>query len=133
MEVCATKNLLIPLTFFLSIADKITLNLKKNSKNTDKNSYLSYVVQLCKDSFPNIKFKDTSTQEIETIFKLLHGKKSHGYDEISMNILKFSVPFISSSPINYICSIVLLTEAFPSRLKYSEVKPLHKGGMLKYD
>jgi hypothetical protein len=43
---------------FLSRADKITLNLK-NSNNTDKNSYLYYIPQLSKDSFPNLKFKDT--------------------------------------------------------------------------
>jgi hypothetical protein len=67
---------------------------------------------------------------METIFKLLHRKKSHGYDEISTKVLKFSAPFISS-PINYIYNIVLLTGAFPSRLKYSETKLLHKGGMFK--
>ena len=33
---------------FLSIADKITLNLK-NSNNTNKSSYLYYVPQLSKD------------------------------------------------------------------------------------
>lgn len=89
-----------------------------------------YVAQLSQNLFPNTKFKDTSTQEIETIFKLLHGKKSHGYDDMSVKVLKFSTPFISS-PINYICNIVLLTEAFLSCLQYLEIKPLHKAGMLK--
>jgi hypothetical protein len=91
---------------------------------------LYYVAQLSQNLFPNTKFKDTSTQEIETIFKLLHGKKSHGYDDMSVKVLKFSTPFISS-PINYICNIVLLTEAFLSCLQYLEIKPLHKAGMLK--
>lgn len=89
-----------------------------------------YVPQLSQDSFPNTKFKDTSTQEIETIFKLLHGKNSCGYDEISVKVLKFGAPFIIS-PINYIRNTVLLIGAFPSRLKYSEIKPLHKGGDVK--
>jgi len=69
---------------------------------------LYYVTQLSKGSFPNTKFENMSTQEKENIIKSLHGKNSPGYDEISTLLLKCSATFISS-PINYICIIVLLT------------------------
>jgi len=123
------QKLLIPLTnFFLSIVDKIYLNLK--SYNNDKSNYLCYVTQLPKSSFPNTKFKNTSTQEIENIIKSIHGKNSHKYDKISTEVLKFSAPFISS-PINYICNTVLSREAAPSCLKFLKIKLLNKGGCYK--
>jgi hypothetical protein len=46
------------------------------------------------------------------IIKTLTTKGSHGYDEISVKILKISSPFIIS----------------PQRLKYAEIKPLFMGG-----
>jgi len=120
------QKLLIPLTiFFLSIVDKIYLNLK-NSNNTDKSNYLCYVTQLSEGSFPHTKFKNTSTQEMENIIKSIHGKNSHKYDDISTKVLKFSAPFVSS-PINYICNTLLSKGTAHSRLKFLEIKPLHKG------
>ena len=44
-----------------------------------------------------------------------------------MKILKVSTPFITS-PLTYMCNKSLLSCIFPSRLKFSEVKPLHKKG-----
>ena len=44
-----------------------------------------------------------------------------------MKILKVSVPFITS-PLTYICNKSLLSGIFPSQLKFSEIKPLHKKG-----
>ena len=77
--------------------------------------------------FPNIKFNNTSTNEIEKIIKSLNLKKSAGYDEIPTKILKISAPFISS-PLNYICNKSIISGTFPTRLKYSIVKPLFKKG-----
>jgi len=37
------------------------------------------------------------------------------YDEVSMKILKISIPFIIS-PLNYICNKVISTGIFPSHL-----------------
>jgi hypothetical protein len=68
-----------------------------------------------------------STQEIEKIFNSVNAKNSYGYDVISRKLLKISSPYISS-PLNYICNKVLATGFFPSHLKYSEIKPLHKKG-----
>ena len=54
-------------------------------------------------------------------------KNSHGYDEVSVRILKMSAPFILS-PVIYIFNIMLSKGIFPDRLKYSVVKPLYKKG-----
>ena len=57
----------------------------------------------------------------------MKSKNSHGYDEISTKILKVSAPFISSL-LNYICNKSILSGTFPTRLKYSIVKPMYKKG-----
>jgi len=43
-----------------------------------------------------------------------------------MKILKVSTPFITS--LTYICKKSLSSVIFPFRLKFSEIKPLHKKG-----
>jgi hypothetical protein len=44
--------------------------------------------------FPNIKFNNTSTKEIEKIIKSIKVKNSHGYGGITTNMLKVSAPYI---------------------------------------
>ena len=85
------------------------------------------MLQNCSYSYPNIKFRYTSTEEIEKIIKSLKTKNVHGYDEISIKTLKWSVPFISS-PLTYIFNESLELGSFPSRLKYSTVIPIFKTG-----
>ena len=80
-----------------------------------------------KHPYPGIKFRHTSTKEIEKVIKSLKTKNVHGYDEISVKIIKQSAPFISS-PLTYICNKSLELGIFPSRLKYSTVKPIFKKG-----
>jgi len=48
-----------------------------------------------------------------------------------MKILKVSTPFITS-PLTYICNKSLSSGIFHSRLKFSEIKPLHKKGDRMY-
>jgi hypothetical protein len=67
----------------------------------------------------------TTTKEIERIIKSLKGKNLCGYDKISTKILKIRGRF-KSSPINYICNKMLFWGVFRDRLKYAEIKPLHK-------
>jgi len=74
-----------------------------------------------------MKLKYTTPKEIEKIIKSLKSKNSHGYDGIPMKILKVSTPFITF-PLTYICNKSLSSGIFPSRLKFSEIKPLHKKG-----
>ena len=52
-------------------------------------------------------------------------KNSHGHDGISTKILKLSLLY-SSSPLTYKCNKMLATGIFPTRLKFSEIKPLFK-------
>jgi hypothetical protein len=54
-------------------------------------------------------------------------KNSHGYDGITTKMLKASAPYICS-PLGYIFNESIRSETFPSRLKYSIVKPLFKKG-----
>jgi hypothetical protein len=54
-------------------------------------------------------------------------KNSHSYDEISVNILKFSSPYISS-PLCHICNKIFSSGIFPERLKYAVIKPVFKSG-----
>ena len=61
--------------------------------------------------------------EIEKIIHSLKCMNSYGYEEIS-RILKVSIPYILS--VTFIFIKIPSTEAFPDRLKYSEVKPLYK-------
>jgi Notch-like protein len=77
--------------------------------------------------FPNIKFNNTSTKEIERIIKYIRVKNLHGYDGITTKMLKVSAPYISS-PLNYICNKSLRSGTFPTRLKYSIVKSIFKKG-----
>jgi hypothetical protein len=60
--------------------------------------------------------------EISEIIKTFRTKGSHGYDEISVKILKIS------SPLTYISNKMLSSCIFPERLKYAEIKPLFKNG-----
>jgi len=46
---------------------------------------------------------------------------------ISTKILKISAPFIIS-PLNYISNKSILSGTFPTRLKYSIIKPVYKKG-----
>jgi exonuclease III len=114
--------------YFLSAAEKIiqdnSSNVKDPNDNIDPKYYLSKSFQ---NPFPSITFKNTSTNEVERIIRSLRLKNSYGYDEISTKILKVSATLISS-PLNYICNKAIVSGIFPTRLKYSTVKPLYKKG-----
>jgi hypothetical protein len=49
-------------------------------------------------------------------------KDSHGYVGISTKFLKQSIPYISS-PLTYICNMMISTGIFPTRIKFAEIKP----------
>jgi exonuclease III len=114
--------------YFLSVAEKIiqgiSINIKDSNTNIDPKCYLNKSFQ---NPFHNITVKNSSSKEVERIIRSLRLKNSHGYDEISTKILKISAPFISS-PLNYILNKSTISGIFPTRLKYSIVKPLFKKG-----
>jgi hypothetical protein len=96
------------------------------STNANKNP-MYYMSKISHNPFPNIKFNNTSTKEIERIINSIKVKNSHGYDGITTEMLKASAPYICS-PLNYICNKSIRSGTFPSSLKYSIVKPLFKKG-----
>jgi Notch-like protein len=110
--------------YFLSIAEKIVSNNNEELKN---NNCIDCLHRVFNKLFPNIIFDNTTASEIKKIIMSLKSKNSYGYDEISVMILKISSPFIIA-PLNYICNRSTLSGTFPTRLKYSVVKPLFKKG-----
>jgi len=63
----------------------------------------------------------------EDITKSVKIKTLYGYDAMSTKILKLGIHYISS-PLTYICNRMLSSGIFPTRLKFSEVKPIFKRG-----
>ena len=113
-------------SYFASIADNIINNSRKtNSSNyNDPETYLRLKINQPTSTFI---LKNTTTHEINKIIQSMKPKNSHGYDEISIKILKISAPFILS-PLTYIFNKILSKGIFPERLKFSEIKPLYKKG-----
>jgi hypothetical protein len=106
------------------ITNQCNLNRNKESNHLIRNSAV-YLSKLNHRSFTNINWHNTSTHEIEKIIRSLKVTNSTGYDEISIRIIKFSLPFIIS-PLTHICNAALKNGVFPDRLKYATVKPILK-------
>jgi len=103
--------------------------VNNNNANVPSNheNPISYLSRAFNQPFPTINPKCVSSKEIEDITKSLKIKNSHGYDGISTKILKLSIHYISS-PLTYICNRILSSGIFPTRLRFSEVKPIFKKG-----
>jgi hypothetical protein len=95
--------------YYISVADNFTNNNPINDTIGDLNKInpLNYLYSAYKQSFTNIKMKNSTTDEIQKIIKELKSKKSCGYDEITTKILKISSPFIVS-PLTYMYVIECL-------------------------
>ena len=52
-------------------------------------------------------------------------KNSHGYDEITTQLLKICTTYIYS-PLTYICNKSILLGILPDHLKFSIIKPIYK-------
>jgi hypothetical protein len=107
--------------YFLSITGKNHTAFNKN------NNFVDYLCLTCNKPFPNTKNEYTSMKETEKIISSLKSKNSHGYDEISVNILKFSSPYFNS-PLCHICNKIFSSGMFAERLKYAVIKPVFKSG-----
>jgi hypothetical protein len=59
--------------------------------------------------------------------KSLKTKYSHGYYEISTELLKISAPYICS-PLTYIYNKSTFSGSFPDHLKFSVTEPVYKKG-----
>ncbi|CAK1593695.1 unnamed protein product [Parnassius mnemosyne] len=65
--------------------------------------------------------------ELKKIITNLKNKKSCGYDNISIQIIKKSIEYISE-PLVYLLNLMIETGTFPHELKTAKIKPLFKKG-----
>ena len=111
--------------YFLTVADKISSNIKNDKTSLNCNNPIHCLHKKFKLLCSNMKLKYTTPKEIENMIKSLKSGNPHEYDGIPVKILKISTPFITS-PLTYICNKSHSSGIFPSRLKFSEIKPLHR-------
>jgi hypothetical protein len=90
-------------------------------------SYMTYLTNAFESPVPSIKITKTTSREIERIILSLKSSQTHGYDEISNNILIICKSFISG-PVSYLCNKMLFEVIFPDRLKYATIIPIYKRG-----
>jgi hypothetical protein len=88
---------------------------------------MTYLTDAFESPVPSIKITKTPSREIERIILSLKLTQTHGYDEISNNILKICKTFISE-PVSYLCNKMLFEGIFPDRLKYATIIPIYKKG-----
>ena len=112
-------------TYFSSVAENLISELPLKKDTSIVKDHTFYLRLNCTQSFPSLRLYNTTTHEINKTIQSLKSKDSHGYDEVSIRVLKISAPFILS-PLCYIFNKVLATGTFPDRLKFSEIKPLFK-------
>jgi hypothetical protein len=116
-------------TFPITISHKINAtDCSATTSRNNQNNISFSLNHVYHNSFPTIKFRCTTTREIEYIIRSLKLSNSCGYDEIPSKLLKLCAYYISS-PLNYICNRALLTGVFPDRLKYGTIRPLFKKGV----
>jgi hypothetical protein len=108
--------------YFLTIAHDISNATNGHTTGFDTAKHLKYMPQAFVNPFPKINFKHNISKEVESIIGSFKPKFCNSYDEILVNILKISAHFISS-PLSYICNRSFSTGVFPTRLKYSVIKP----------
>ena len=97
-------------------------NHNANASSNHENP-IPYLSRAFNHPFAAANLKCVSYKETEIIAKSLKIKNSHGYDGISTKLLKLSIHYISS-PLTYISNRMLSSGNFPTRLKFSEVKPV---------
>ena len=113
-------------TCFSSVAENWLIKNLSGKNTINNNDSISYLHLNFRQSFLTIQLRNTTMHEIEKIIHSLKCMNAYGYKEISSRILKVSIPYILS--VTFIFNKIPSTEAFPDRLKYSEVKPLYKKG-----
>ena len=111
---------------FLSMADLVNIYKIKDINPHIDNS-MKYLNKHSDKSFSNITWKYATTHKIEKIVKSLKNTNCSGYDEITTQLLKLSIPYIISQ-LTHICNSALSSGVFPNRLKYAIVTPIHKSG-----
>ena len=73
----------------------------------------------------NFSLKTVEEEHVAKIVKKLKNKRSHGFDNISAELLKLGGDILIG-PLTYIINTSILTGTFPTKWKEAKVKPLHK-------
>ena len=113
-------------TYFSSVARELIQKLPENNHFAQIDPLINLNFN-SKTPISSLRFKYTTTYEVNKIIQSLKTKDSYGYDGISSRILKISAPYILS-PLTYVINKILSTGIFPERLKFSEIRPVHKKG-----
>lgn len=74
-----------------------------------------------------ISFERVTTNEIKTVIERAKPKRSCGWDEISMWLIKQCKDVIIE-PLTFIINQSLQTGCFPEKMKYGHINPIFKGG-----
>ena len=104
----------------------LSITVKNHNVSGKIDNSADYLNSTRNGPYPDMKYQYTSA-ETEKIISSLKSKNSHGYENISVNILKSSSPYISL-PLCHVCNKMLSTGIFPDRLKYAVVEPIFKNG-----
>ena len=73
----------------------------------------------------HFSLRTVKEEEVAKVVKKLKNKTSHGFDNISAEILKLGGDALIL-PLTYIINTTILSGTFPSAWKESKIKPLHK-------
>jgi len=118
--------------YYSSVAQLLIENHNESNTLNNKQNPVNNLQNIQKQITPLDKLQFVSPKEIENVVKSLQTKESHGYDEIPTKVIKQNVSYISS-PMAYICNLMLSSGVFPNRLKFAEIKPfinMEKGRIL---
>ena len=74
-----------------------------------------------------LTWKPITEEEVIDVLCALDASKSHGYDNLSVRLIKDAAPFIVY-PLTYIFNLSLEMGKFPDALKIAKVTPLYKKG-----
>ena len=75
----------------------------------------------------NYEFKELSLEEFDNAFINLKRKSSYGHDEISSNVIFYSIDSIRK-PLFHVLNLSLQNSIFPEELKIAKVNPIFKKG-----
>ena len=106
-------------TFYTTIAQQLV-----NKLPPAKTNHKNYLTNAIPETF---FMSPTTPDEVETLIKNLNVSRSSDIYDITVKIIKIVGPHISMI-LSYIFNKSFSSGAFPPKLKYAFVLPLHKGG-----
>jgi hypothetical protein len=106
--------------YFTKVVEESVSKVIKHDYNQANNE--TSLENLVHGSYKPVNLMPVTGKEINEIKKNMKWKNSCGYDDVPARIVKIIIPLI------YIGNMMLLTGTFPSRLKFTQITPVHKKG-----